>query len=462
MPRAFLYCVAMAILSAAGRAGEATSNSELLIRLEVGPAPEPRPALRYQLLPELAEQCPGNPVQGYLNCAMEQQAFLFDKASSDRREELLALPLEELRVRGELDYGKSVLIQADRAARLDNPDWQILLRMKAEGFYTLLPDVQQIRSLARALAVRLRAEIALDRYDDAVRTLKTMFAISRHLGEHPTVIGNLVGIAIGNIAIPPLEEMLQRPGCPNLYWALTYLPHPLVPMAKGIDGERVMAVFVFSDLDDRGPIDPAKLEHFINEIDKLLRDEEAVKSAGGVRKWLDAQTKDRANVDAARRRLVESGLPEDRVARFAPAQAILLDLKREYEVRCDESFKLVGLPIWQAEALAARSKTDGPRSLIADLLVPATKAVRRAEGRLEQRLAMLRHVEALRLHAAGHGGSLPGSLSEIELPLPEDPFTGKPFRYERKGDTAHLRGSPPPGEEKMPFFNVHYEITIRK
>ena len=75
---------------------------------------------------------------------------------------------------------------------------------------------------------------------------------------------------------------------------------------------------------------------------------------------------------------------------------------------------------------------------------------------------MLRHVEALRLHAAGHDGKFPAKLSEISVPLPDDPFTGKPFRYEVMGNTAHLRGSPPPGEEKDPEFNIHYEITLRK
>ena len=37
------------------------------------------------------------------------------------------------------------------------------------------------------------------------------------MGEHPTLLGNLVGIAIANLAIAPLEELLEQPGCPNLY-----------------------------------------------------------------------------------------------------------------------------------------------------------------------------------------------------------------------------------------------------
>ena len=80
--------------------------------------------------------------------------------------------------------------------------------------------------------------------------------------------------------------------------------------------------------------------------------------------------------------------------------------------------------------------------------MPAVTDVRRAQGRLEQRIALLRHVEALRLYAAGHEGALPASLSEVPVPLPDDPFTGKPFRYEVIGNTAHLRGTPAPGRGK--------------
>ena len=69
--------------------------------------------------------------------------------------------------------------------------------------------------------------------------------------------------------------------------------------------------------------------------------------------------------------------------------------------------------------------------------------VRPTQARLDQRIALLRHVEALRLYAAEHNGSLPVRLAECPVPLPDDPFTGKPFRYELDGTTARLRGSPP-------------------
>jgi hypothetical protein len=95
-------------------------------------------------------------------------------------------------------------------------------------------------------------------------------------------------------------------------------------------------------------------------------------------------------------------------------------------------------------------------------LVPAFSKVRRAQGRLEQRIALLRHVEALRMYAAAHDGQLPARLADCPVPLPDDPFSGKPFRYEIDGATAHLRGCPPRGEPKNPAYNVHFEVTIKK
>src|SRR5262245_52611212 len=107
----------------------------MVIRLTVQPRAAPRPALRYLLLPELKEMNPGNPITGYLNCCMDRTA-----------------PGES--------FGAAALRQSDRAARLDRPDWQILLRVKSDGVNLLLPDIQQMRTLARGLQERFQAEVA--------------------------------------------------------------------------------------------------------------------------------------------------------------------------------------------------------------------------------------------------------------------------------------------------------------
>ena len=257
--------------------------------------------------------------------------------------------------------------------------------------------------------------------------------------------------------------MLGQPGCPNLYWALTNLPVPFVPLRTGVEGERTIVLAEFRDLDDARPMSPGQIAKFIAHMDMILKDDPAAKLEKGLRGSLDARIKDEGTVAAARRRLAGGGLPEDRLKRFPPEQVLLLDERREYEVRRDDVMKLMTLPFWEAEAQEARAaQVKRPPALFAEALVPAMKAVRRAQARIDQRIALLRHVEALRLHAAEHDGKLPAKLAEVSVPLPNDPVTGKPFRYELIGATAHVRGSPPAGAEKDPFFNVHYVVTVRK
>jgi hypothetical protein len=305
----------------------------------------------------------------------------------------------------------------------------------------------------------LHDEAALGHFDDALVTAKTMFAMSRHMGEHPTLIGDLVGIAIANVAIVPLEEMLEQPGCPNLYWALTNLPNPLVPLEWGLQGERLLIHAELHELDDRAPMSADQIKKLVAHIDQILQMEKPTHSS--TREWLAARTKDESKMRAARSRLIEVGLPEERLLQFSADQIVLLDEKREYEARRDAVMKYMKLPAWQAETLVASIKPASEPALF-ELFVPALIKVRRAQARLEQRVALLRHVEALRIYSAEHDGRWPEKLSDLTVPLPDDPFTGKPCRYSVEGDTVHLRGSPPPGEENTPGFNVRYEIKIRK
>jgi hypothetical protein len=431
-----LCCAVLAASSLPVRAEQVMTDTETLIRLKVRPRAEPKPALRYLLLPDLKELQPGNPIPNYLRCILDQD---------------FSAPQEVLT--------NSALREADRAARMDKPDWQILLKLKTDGIGLLLPDVQKLRNLAAGLQDRFRAEVAGGRIDDALYTARTMFALSRHMGEHPTLIGDLVGIAIATITIGPLEDLLEQPNCPNLYWALTNLPNPLISIETGLEGERILIQGEFHELDDREPMSAEQIKKLIAHIQKVREFDK--KPQKPVRAWVDERAKNQELVRAARGRLVEYGIPEERLARFPADQVILLDARRQYEERRDEVMKVMILPTWQAEELISRIKPAKEEGLL-DFLVPAFQKVRKAQGRLEQRIALLRCVEALRLYAAAHDGKLPDKLSECPVPLPDDPFTGKPFRYKLDGSTAHLRGTPPRGQEKIPGVNIHYEITIQK
>jgi hypothetical protein len=115
------------------------------------------------------------------------------------------------------------------------------------------------------------------------------------------------------------------------------------------------------------------------------------------------------------------------------------------------------------DGLETRSTTGGKKRepdahrLFADILPDIIK-LRRTQGQLERQIAVLRHVEALRQYAADHDGQLPARLSDLTVPLPPDPVTGKPFEYVVDQTTAHLRGGSLRGEEKDSANDIHYEV----
>ena len=170
MLRAICCFVAIVLFAPPSRADEIVSGTETVVRLRVPAAAVAKPALKYQLLPDLAELNPGNPVQNYMKCFMEQQKFFYDKAAFERREKLLSMPLKELQGQDLHEYGGLPLVQADWAARLDCPDWQVLLKLKTDGVGLLVPELQEIRSLANPLKIRFRSEVASGRFEQAVRT----------------------------------------------------------------------------------------------------------------------------------------------------------------------------------------------------------------------------------------------------------------------------------------------------
>ena len=80
------------------------------------------------------------------------------------------------------------------------------------------------------------------------------------------------------------------------------------------------------------------------------------------------------------------------------------------------------------------------------------------ELRIDRHVAVLRVIEALRLHAAAHNGALPESLSQItEVPVPNDPATGEPFIY-RAADSAAILHSL---RVEPALWSLSYRITIR-
>jgi hypothetical protein len=361
------------------------------------------------------------------------------------------MPLAELPAKNLRGYGGSALSQADWGARLDTPDWHVLERVQTEGADLHMPELPALRLLGEALQVRFRGEVARGEFEPAIGTAKTMFALARHLGDNPTSAANLLGVSIADMALDTLTEMLQQPGCPNLYWALTDLPSPLVDLRKGAQGDRAMVAAEWRQLKEDAPMTGAELDELVGHFSGRtgFAREQAGRPPRNLRAVLTARGRDADQMRDARSRLIAAGYPWHLVLRFPALQVLLLDEKRECEARLDEETKVLALAPWQVDQVSKEAARGGD-GLFADLL-PRVGQARREQARFEQRVALLRHVEALRLHAAAHDRKLPEKLGDVGVPLPSDPFTGKPFDYQLDGPTARLRAGV-----------LRYEITIRK
>ena len=144
------------------------------------------------------------------------------------------LPKEE--IRAYLANFATTLRLADQAAHCDHCDWE-MPPLKLQDFDFPLDDIQACARFAALLGARCRLELSETRFDDAIHTLQIGFALAHDVGKGDTLIQDLVGIAVGSVMFGYVEEWMQTPGSPNLFWALTDLPCPLVNTAPAIRSE---------------------------------------------------------------------------------------------------------------------------------------------------------------------------------------------------------------------------------
>jgi hypothetical protein len=444
--------------------------------LAVSPAAAPVPALKYRFYPRATERKDGNAVPIYLRFAHERG----DARKKELREKPEAwnkLPLEKLplaEVKQFLDGYKYNMTQLELGARRKTADWNYTLDYP-DIIGLLLPDVQEMRMQAPLLVLKARVEMAEGRYADAARTLETGFSFSQQLGEGPFLIGSLVGIAVASQFADCSLEMVERLGAPNLYWALTVLPRPLIDLRHAHEQEYVVLEMQFPDMADldrsRTPEQwNAVLYRVRKEIERLTRIEEGSPQRPKAPRagTTSADPADKSpDLEAARKYLTEvAGLSAAHVKEMPPAQLLVLHIAHLYHEQRDEFFKTTYLPFPQSRPLSQaaeerlKSLPESEAARMAQLFLPAITRVRLAEVRLARKLAALQAIEALRMHAA-RTGQLPDKLDEVTIvPVPKDPGTGKAFEYQRDGATATLI-SRLPGEplEKSGLF---YRVTVRK
>ena len=292
---------------------------------------------------------------------------------------------------------------------------------------------------------------------------------ARGIGNGPFVVQNLVGTSLARRTFRELEKLIQAPAAPNLYWALTTLPHPLLDMRRSLQME-MDAVY-------------ASLPELRRLKDEVLSDDEVIQiwkkatatevsrpsslEAALMNTYLVAGAM--KTYPKAKQYLLARGKTTEEVESLPKLYVVLLYQHDQNRRRCDATLKWCDVPYWQA-ADKLKESEEASRAMGGDMDVitiafsinaPWIRLIYLRNAFMERDLAMLRCVEAIRMYAAGHDSKLPQALGDItEVPIPADPVYGRAFSYQVAEGKAVIESPAPPGEAARD--GLRYEIAIRQ
>lgn len=293
----------------------------------------------------------------------------------------------------------------------------------------LLPGVQKSRELARALASRAMWELAEGSQVDAWRDLMTMHRLGRLVGQGPTLIEYLVGVAIESMAINGELRFLSesKPSAKMLALyrkQLDRLPARAIVADKLDAGERVMGLDCAVRLarcqmnlkeltGDDGGDDSALAKLAEGVILQSVGWDDALKS---MNRWYD--------------RLAEIARKPEYFERSSAVRQLDQDLKALVEKRRGPMalLALLGGP---------KAITQMTSDVLISLLLPAVNQVLAAEGRVIMRMQSLElafALEAWRSEQDSYPESLDALAPKYLAKVPNDLFNGQPLKYERTVD----------------------------
>jgi hypothetical protein len=445
--------------------------------LTVTPRPAPVPALQYRLYPLGWDRKDGNAVPIYLRLVHEQ-SDAGRKYWTETPKPWNQLPVEQIPLAEAHEFlgrMKHFYRQFDLGARRKTADWNYTFD-QGSVVDILMPDVAWVRNYVPMMVLRARVELAEGDFAAAARSLATGFSFSRQISEAPLLISGLVGVACASPFADCVADFIERPQAPNLYWALTALPRPLIDLRKAMEFEQrffEMEIPEFADLDRSRS--PEQWDALLKKVRTKIKMLNELPSEGGDANrdhpiagiGPDDPAANSPDLRMARGYLADRrDLSAATIAAMPPAQVLLLFIVGTNQDLRDDVFKVTYLPypatrrMLDGVAERLRSTPDSEAKRVAKVFLPAIQKMPAVPVRLDRKIAALRVVEALRLHAAANGGQLPERLDQVTVvPIPDDPGTAKPFEYRRDGAKATLISRIP--GEPIEKEGLRYTIALR-
>lgn len=413
----------------------------------VEPSGEPVPALKYRLYPAKWELKPGSALMHYNRAII---AFL--QLSVDQRLKLQSPEwisgtgdgskptVEELgKVIRSLEF---IFDELHELALSEDFSWDHQLRhMKGLDVYMYrLNDVQEIRSFARLLQLRIRYQLLQADFDGALSSVADGIRLAEFVGQGETLIHKLVGIGIQSMMRQSIIKAIETPGCPNLYWALATIPRPLNKVSESVSWElnnisRVLPALAEAETANWSNEQAAdKWQGMVNDLVSLGNDNSSMVARTAIAVVGVSQA------DQAKQHLLGQGVPKERVDSMPGLQSVLAMTAWELRKIGQDLQKAHLLPSIKGRQMAAKeqeifdsfgnaNRTSSLAAIISRLLFPAVQNAFEAEVRIEMNYHRLMTLEALRIHVDATG-KLPKRLEDLKAaPAFPDPYTGQPFEY---------------------------------
>jgi hypothetical protein len=454
----------------------------------VAAAAEPRPALKYRLLPAPHERTPGNGATYYYRAILQQKMLpqTYWQEYNDRSEAWLtkdAAKYPKDDVQKWLQSQEQVLAQVKTATYREYCEWDLRVQdlRGMETISFLLAEFQESRTLARLLQLKAHDQIIAGRHDEALETIRQGYQLARDIARPPFLVASLIGIAIGQVMNQELTFLIERSD-QNYYWALGAMSLPLVDLRPALEMEMNLTNQIFPFLKDADTAERSP-EEWRKLVIQCFRDIELIGGGGesfaGWQNELAAAGLIAKLYPVAKQELIASGMSPERALAMPVGQVVAIQTARATEYAYHEIFKVFLLPSDEAtrrlpevmKQLESKDLVRGQAGLsgkagipVANLLLPAVHAVLHADARAARQLAALKAIEALRMHAAASGGKLPASLSEVIIvPVPKNPATGQPFPYSLDAaNAAATLDVPAVGNLSPRQDGKRYVIKLRK
>lgn len=448
-------CLIALTINATSLRDDAHAQEITAVKVTLSPAAEPIPVLKYRFTERPTATVVGNAAPIYLRLIHELPDGSFTQAKVNAAELLNVSdqdfsPKDAAKVL-EPWQGRLELLRLGSLRKECDWDYPVL-EQREDVIAVLLPDAQTMRDWGRILALQARLQIARGEFDAAAETIATGFRFAQHVGNGPFLINGLVGIANARLMVDQLERWVAAEDSPNIYWAVTSMPRPLISLRDSLETEFRIIELLFPEIDQFEQLSAdGEWDFMYRRIVKRINKLTAKQILFGIedRKKIKPLTNPKEDIGPAARKYLQ-GMPDwsDKdVDEMSDEQAIVRYVVTGFRDIRDTMFKNTYLPydaafrrFGAAEAYLDERCLEHRGIEVMCHMMASTGKAQLAEARMERRLAAIRTLEALRLHLAEEG-ELPASLDSLQaLAIPGDPITGRPFLYQRNETTAELSG----------------------